>query len=227
MGNIDITILYLTVNKIPEDFAKYQRGVLMEAIGNYPLISISRQPMNFGKNLLDTDKQSYENIYRQMLRGAKEATTDYIAIAEDDVLYPKEHFSFFRPPLDTFAYNQNRFALFTWGEPIYNWRNRKSNCTLIAPRKLMIEALEERFAKYPNGMPPEYVGELGRERVDKWLGVTIRKSVEVYSSISVIQFNHDEATEDRQKRHRKSLGPIKAYDMPHWGRAEDLVSKYK
>lgn len=163
-----------------------------------------------------------------MLRGAKIATTDYVAVAEDDVLYPKEHFDFYRPARDTFAYNQSRWALFAWGESTYSWRNRKSNCSLIAPRELMIEALEERFAKYPGDtMRPEHVGELGRERVDRWLGVTVRKSVEAFSEIPVIQINHASATEDRQRRQRKKLGPIKAYDIPFWGRAADVIKNYK
>jgi hypothetical protein len=220
----DLTIIYLTANKIPETFAKYQRKILLEAIGDYPLISISRKPMDFGHNLPDDGEYGYLNIYRQMLRVAKIATTDYVAIAEDDVLYPPEHFSFYRPEKDTFAYNQNRFALFTWGVPTYNWRNRKSNCTLIAPRLLMIEALEERFAKYPgNTMPKEYIGELGRERIDKMLKVQIRKSIEVYSERSVIQINHCQATENAQAKRRKALGPIKAFDIPFWGKAEDLI----
>lgn len=224
----DLTVIYLTANQIPELFAEYQRKILLEAIGDALLISISRKPLDFGINLLDADKQGYINIYHQMLRGAKLATTDYVAVAEDDTLYPKEHFTFYRPEKDTFAYNQNRFALFTWGIPTYSWRNRKSNCSLIAPRKLMIEALEERFAKYPGDtMPKEWIGELGRARVDKWLGVTVRKSTEVYSEVSIIQINHDDATEDRQKRHRKALGPMKAYDMPFWGKAEDLIKNYK
>lgn len=224
----DITILYLTASLIPETFAEYQRKILLEAIGDTPLISISRKPLDFGINLLDTDKQGYINIYHQMLRGAKLATTDYVAVAEDDVLYPKEHFAFYRPGKDGFAYNQNRLALFTWGTPTYSWRNRKSNCSLIAPRELMIEALEERFEKYPGDtMRKEHIGELGRERVDRWLGVTVRKSVEVYSEISIIQINHDDATEDRQKRHKKALGPIKAYDIPFWGKAEDLIKNYR
>lgn len=223
----DLTIIYLTASQIPESFAEYQRKILLEAIGNFSLISVSRKPLNFGQNIIDDGKKSYLNQYKQMLRAAKAATTDYVAIAEDDVFYSKEHFNFYRPEKDTFAYNQNRWALFTWGKPTYSWRNRKSNCSLIAPRELMIEALEERFAKYPGDtMPPKYVGEMGRERVDRWLGVTIRKSVEVYSEISIVQINHEDATEDRQKRRRKALGPMKAYDIPFWGRAEDLVKHF-
>jgi len=222
----DLTIIYLTASAIPKNFAEYQRKVLFEAIGDYPLISISREPLEFGQNLLDDGVRGTDNIYRQMLRAAKIAETDYVAVAEDDVLYPKEHFTFYRPDKDTFAYNQNRFALFNWGTPTYSWRNRKSNCTLIAPRKLMIEALEERFAKYPDPIPAERVGELGRERVEKNLGVTLRKSIEVFSEISVIQINHRDGSDPTQKRRSKNLGPMKAYDIPFWGKAADLIKHY-
>jgi hypothetical protein len=222
----DLTIIYLTANQTPEAFAEYQRKVLLEAIGDYPLISVSRKPMDFGKNILDNGEKGVDNIYRQMLRAAKVAETEYVAIAEDDTLYNKEHFNFYRPEKDTFAYDQNRFALFTWGVPTYSWRNRKSNCSLIAPRKLMIEALEERFAKYPESIPEKLVGELGRERIERNLGVTLRKSVEVFSEVSVVQINHEVGSEDRQIRHRKKLGQIKAYDIYYWGKAEDLIKHY-
>lgn len=222
----DLTIIYITASEIPESFAKKQREILLEAIGTFPLISISRKPLNFGYNMIDDGKKGVSNIYWQMLRAARIANTKFIAVAEDDAFYPKEHFTFYRPEEDTFAYNQNRFALFTWGDPIYSWRNRKSNCSLIAPRKLLIEALEERFKKWPEGTPDNLTGEVGRERVEKNLGITIRKSVEVFSEVSVIQFNHDNASEDRQIRHRKSLGQIKAYDLYQWGHAKDLVKFY-
>jgi hypothetical protein len=227
MKNPDLTIIYLTASEINEDFAKEQRQLLLEAAGNYPIISVSRKPLDFGLNIIDDGKRCSSNIYQQMLRAAKIAKTDYIAVAEDDTLYCKEHFTCYRPEKDTFAYNQHRVALFTWGRPTYSWRNRKSNCSLIAPRKLLIKALEERFAKYPNGTPPKHTGELGRERIEKKLGLKHYNSIEVYSKYAIIQFNHDTATEERQVNHKKRMGPIRFYDMPYWGRARDIVKKYK
>lgn len=208
----DLTLLFITAGKVPEKWGRFHAEQLAKL--PYPIITMR-----------DEEKLGYETIYRRMLEAAREATTPYVAMIEDDVLYPTEHFTF-RPELDTFAYNQNRFALFTWGIPTYNWRNRKSNCTLIAPRELMIEALEERFAKHPNGIPNEQCGELGRENVERWLGVSPRKSVEWYSNVSVIQINHDDASEDRQQRHRKDLGPIRAYNIPFWGPAAELIKHY-
>lgn len=207
----DLTLLFITAGQLPEQWAQFHQEQLDKL--PYPMITMR-----------DEKKLGEVFIYRRMLEGAKQVTTPYVAVIEDDVLYPPAHF-WFRPEMDTFAYNQNRWLLFTWGVPTYNWRNRKSNCTLIAPRELLIEALEERFSKHPNKW--SWVGELGRHNVEKKLGVTLRKSVEWHSKMSVIQINHDEATEDRQHRHRKELGPMRAYDFPYWGRAEELIKKFQ
>lgn len=222
----DYTVIYLTASLIPDSFAQYQRSVLIEAIGDAPVISVSRAPLDFGINILDDGEKCTSNIYRQMLRAAKLATTKYVIIAEDDTLYCKSHFTFFRPKDNAFGYNRNRATLFTWGEPLYHWRNRLSNCSLIAPRDLLIEALEERFAKYPKGIPEKIVGELGRGMVDRNLGVTVRDCEEAYSDTAIIQINHDFASENRQRNHRKSYGQIKAYDIPFWGKARDIVKKF-
>lgn len=223
----DITVIYLTASRIPKKFAETVRKTLKEAIGDTKLISVSRKPLDFGYNILDDGQKGVENIYRQMLRAAKIADTDYVAIAEDDTLYCKEHFEFFRPPMDTFAYNQNRWALFTWGVPTYSMRDRVSNASLIAPRKLLIEALEERFAKFPNGIPEKIVGELGRGMVDRNMGVKEQKCIWKYSGTSIIQFNHCNSSEERQRNKRKRMGMVRAFDINYWGRASDIVKLYE
>lgn len=223
---IDYTVIYLTANLIPEYFFEYQKDILLKATPA-PIISISRKPIDLGHNILDNGEKSTDNIYRQMLRAAKLADTKYIIIAEDDTLYSPDHFTFFRPKDNAFGYNRNRATLFTWGEPVFHWRNRLSNCSLIAPRKLLIESLEERFEKWPDIIPDSKVGELGRSMVDKRLGVTVRNCEEAYSKVNIIQFNHINGSEERQKTMRKSYGQIMAYDIPYWGKAADVVKLFK
>lgn len=223
----DLTILYLSASQIPESFGRWQREKLIEVVEDTPIISVTRKPLDFGLNIIDDGEKCTHNIYVQMLRAAKLATTKYIAVAEDDTVYPPGHFTFHRPADDTFAYDQNRMALFTWDTPMFHWRNRRSNCSLIAPRLLLIEALEERFAKWPKGIPEKLVGELGRGMVERNLKVTERKSEDVFNKYSIIQFNHEAASEERQRRHRKSYGPIKAFSVPVWGEASELVKNYK
>jgi len=209
----DLTLLYIHAGKLPAKWAAFHKEQLDKL--PYPII-----------DLYDEEKIGYQRIYEQLLIGAKQATTTFIATIEDDVLYPPEHFHF-RPNLDEVSYNQHRWALFTWGVPTYNWRNRVSNCSLIAPRELVIKALEERFAKWPDGVPTKWCGELGRHNLERWLRTTPVKKVEWYSKVGIIQLNHDGATEERAKIHLKDLGPVKAYDIPYWGKADELLKKYE
>lgn len=229
----NLTIIYITASEIKDSFAKKQREILIEAIGDTPIICVYRDPQKIpfeGQSnviyQLDTEKKCLSNIYFQILQAAKKATTEFVAIAEDDTLYNANHFTY-RPKNNEFLYNQNRFALFTWGDPIYSWRNRKSNATLIAPRKLLIEALEERFTKWPQGTPDHITGEVGRGMVERNLKITERKSVEIFGEVSVIQFNHANASENRQRNRRKKLGQIKVYDIYYWGHAKNLRKYYE
>lgn len=70
----DLTIIFLTANRVPEKWAEYHKQVLLEAIGDTPIITISFKPLDWGTNLIQTE-YSVDNIYRQMLRGAKVAKT--------------------------------------------------------------------------------------------------------------------------------------------------------
>lgn len=219
----DITGLFITANRVPEQWSKYHMEVLKAEIPEVPLVTVSRLQMPI-TTLLDNHETTYANIYRQMLRGAKLVTTPYIAMIEDDTLYCRQHFEVFRPKDDEFAYNRNRWSLFTWGEPTYSIKERISNCSLIAPTKLMIEALEERFTKYPEDT--EVVGELGKERTERHLRVTIRKRVDFFSDTSIVQFNHDYASDNVQINHSKKRGSVRAYDVPKWGHAAELVKKF-
>lgn len=222
----NITIIMLTANRVPKRWAEFHKEKLIEAAGYSPIITISREPLDWGVNLLDTEPYNISNIYFQLLRGAKAARTKFIAVAEDDTLYPKDHFDF-RPPTDTFAYNINRFGVFRWSRvPTYFWKDRFSNSTLIAPRKLAIEALEERFNKFPNGTPGGFTGELGRNNIEDKLGVIRRKAMQFSTEISVIRVDHELGVDRLSRTHRKGMGILRAYDIPYWGKAEEIVKKF-
>lgn len=222
----DLTVIYITSNEMPKKWVDFALGHLHKSIGDTPIISISRAPMALGTNLIDTAPKSYWNIYCQLLRGALLAKTPFVAMAEDDVLYTKEHFCEFRPAKDHVSYNRSRWSLFTW-DKIYCVRQRISNCSLIAPRELLIEALTERCIKHPNGAPDEITGEVGRAKVEKWLGVTNRACSEWYSYGPIVQLNHPDGSDATQKRKWKRHGQIRAYDIPYWGKATDIIKIYQ
>lgn len=222
----DLTIIYITANKMPKKWMDFQISHLLKSVKNTDIISISREKMNLGFNYIENDTKCYWNIYHQLLRGSKLATTPYIAMAEDDTLYTSEHFSEFRPELDEVAYDRSRWSLFVWErEPFYCLRQRISNCSLIASREYLIDALSEREDKYPQGN--NYVGEVGRHKVEKRLNVSLRKSTSYYSNNPIIQLNHPMGTDKTQQRQWKKHGQIKAFDIPYWGKAKDIIKIYE
>ena len=95
---------------------------------------------------------------------------------------------------------------------------------LIAPTELMIEALTERFA---SPMAYKIHGELGRNNIEEKLGITKRKRIEYFAEESSIRFDHDFGYDHASRHHRKKEGEIKAYDIPKWGRADELVKHFK
>lgn len=223
----DLTVIFMTCNELPEAWQEYHKKVLLEAIGDADLITMSMKPVDMpGLNILQDKPKSLSNIYWQILRACKIATTKYIAIAEADSLYPKEHFQY-RPRKEDFAYNRTHWSLFTWGDPIYSWRDRQGNYTMIAKREAVIRVLEERYEKYPEGTPEMHTGEIGRWMVEHWLELKENKVELFYTDIAVINICHELGMDDRSRRHRKTLGHIQALDVPYWGPSNKLIKNFK
>ncbi len=219
----DLTVIFLTENKLPPKWMKYQRKVLLEAVGDNKLITISRRPLKMGVNLIQKEPRSLINIYRQMLRGAKKAKTDYIAVAEDDTLYPSSHFTI-RPSKNVFAYNGSNWKLFNWGPPIYHSPLNALNYALVASRELVIDTLENRFKK--KGIDDKFAGELGKKKVWKKIGTRENRRVLFFTVTPVVNINHDKGFDPKAQAHRKPRGKFRAIEIPRWGKAEDLIKKW-
>lgn len=226
----DITAIFLTCNDLPKMWEEYHKGILLDSLQGAPLIAMSMKPMSFGNtdflNIIQGKPKSFSNIYWQLLRGARLATTDYIAVVEADTLYPREHFAQ-RPPMGTIGYNMNFWHLFTWGEPVYMWRNRRGNYSMLSDRMYVIEALEERFAKWPDGTPDRMTGEIGRPMVEHNLNISERKVHEFETTVAVVNIQHPFGSDEMQKNQRKRGGLIRAYDVPTWGKSADLIKKFQ
>lgn len=213
----DITAIYYTAEFIPKSFSVHVRQILHEATKDIPLIFIY-QPK-------DTPR-SHLQIYRNALSGAKSATTKYIALCEDDILYHKEHFEY-RPKAGIFAYNMSVWSIYTWVKPpLFSYKDRRNLSQLICERDLFIEAMEERFAKYPDD---------SKTRIDIWsepgkyesnLGVTERQSEKFNTDVPNIAFSHETALSFLNLGKRKKLGALRVTALPYWGTAEEIIKLY-
>jgi hypothetical protein len=222
----DLTCVYYSANKISDTFAKNTQSQLFEALGGMPLISVSQRPMNFGENIVVDLPVHHLSIYRQALIGAKNSKTMYIACCEDDVLYSPEHFNH-RPSPGSFFYNMNFWNISTWEKPMFTQKlsGRRNLSQLICERDVFIEAMEERFAKYPDGNV-----DLGTwaepSKYEKNLGVTVRSWEAFTTNPPNIVFSHETSLSYQNLGKRKKQGDIRALEVPYWGRAEDIMKLY-
>lgn len=228
----DCTIIYYTANRISQYFAHNTMKQLLVAAQGLPIIAVSQLPLHryanedFFNIVLGDIGQKYLNIYRQALEGARRAKTKYIAMAEDDILYSPDHYNY-RPTPGTFAYNVNVESLFTWiNPPIFGHKDRRNLHSLICEKDLFIEAMEERFAKYPSDdmVKMENWSEPGK--YEKLLRVTERVSEKFNSGIPNIAFSHPAGFQFKHLGTRKKLDRIRKTELPYWGTAEQVMSLY-
>ena len=213
-----------TANRVPKGWAEFHKVTLLNAVGKAPMVTISFEPLDFGRNILQSE-YSLINLYTQLLRGAKLAETKYIAIAEDDVLYHKKHFEL-RPEGDNLVYDMNRWCIHSWGPSVYYHKPHIANCGLIAPRKLFISALSERFEKFGRKWQSVMYKEVGRNEYERRCRISETPVQKKYASQPYLCFSHPGAGDPTQKHKSKRMWPVRALEIPVWGRADKIREKF-
>src|SRR3989344_3383100 len=89
----DMTIVYYTANVIDDYFAANTRKQLLKAIGDLPLITVSKKPIDFGQNIVVNTPRSHVSINRVAQPGVKPVQPKFVALAEDVFFYPPDHFN--------------------------------------------------------------------------------------------------------------------------------------
>jgi hypothetical protein len=210
----DLTILYYTANVIDK---KIEAPVIRSLKKHgYPIISVSQKPMELGTNILFKEGRSIQNIYKQVLIGAKAAKTKYVALCEDDCLYTADHFKF--RPDKPFGYNLNRWLLHLT-DNIFSYRKRPILSQCIAHREILIDNLEERFRL--SEIPKKYCGEMGC--FEKQLGMSLYE----FETFQTIKPNMVVC-------HKKGIMGRKLWgkdadtqhEIPHWGKSDYWVRKF-
>ena len=257
MTKDELTIIYYTSNHLEDTNPQFLKNTLRQlvmAIGDMPLIAVSLRPMDrpegykgqytnlvAGKDFTPRKEGRHHlNIYYQIMIGAKHAKTKYVAMAEDDILYSESHFHSgqikgeFEAHGDVFLYDMNKVSLFTWSNPpIFSYRSKRMVVNqLICPARLLVDSLEERFARLDKlllgGKSEEkligFWGDPGR--YEKQLGVTIRPTIQFYSQMPSIVFSHEHAYGYLSQGKRKRHGDIKIVELYDWGRAENILKLF-
>ena len=106
-------LVYYTDNHGDERLLKTCRTQILKCMEqyNYPIISVSQKPIDFGENYVMDLPRSTISIYKQILNGVKKSSADIIFLVEHDLLYHPSHFDFTPARKDTFYYDHNRWSV--------------------------------------------------------------------------------------------------------------------
>ncbi len=150
------TIIYYTSNHEDPIFEQKIIADLLSKKGDLPLISVSQKPMDLGQNICVGEVgQSYVNEWRQILLGAKIATTDYLIMAESDVLYAPEYFQFEPQGEDLYRYD-NVWVMWSARKHRNFHRKYYSEGVQIVKREYFINLLEDFLKDYPDWCNENY-----------------------------------------------------------------------
>jgi hypothetical protein len=216
-----ITVIYYTSNTENPDFENRIQKTLLENKGDFPLISVSQKPLSLGENICvgDVGRSSF-NQWRQVQIGLKFAKTKYVALAESDFLYPKEHFLFLPTEEDVFYVPFTVYQLCTMKNKIHKFilmHQRFREGTSIVSKNYLLKALDEILGdtdfwkpgiEKPRDMP-RYLFE--------------GKNVKVYKNrIPLVTFRTDQG----MHQHIHDDHPSGLDQISFWGKADELMRVY-
>jgi len=138
------TIIYYSDGHIDEDLARAVKKNLVKAAANIPIISVTQEPMKFGKNIcVGTKPRSNRSIYEQILAGLEAAEPgSVIYLCEHDVFYCSSHFAHVPEVKERIEYNQNRFY-WAVGQPEYlPARGKWALSQIVAYREYLMEQVK-------------------------------------------------------------------------------------
>jgi len=233
----EITVVYYTDNSLKnkeiENLCK--RSILNIGIN---IISVSQKPIDFGYNICVGDiGRSHLSLFKQILAGVEQVTTKYVALAEHDCLYCKEHFNWIPPRDDIFYYNVNHW-LVDWNTGMYSYVRRKVLSMMVANTALTLQAARDKIKMLSAGAlirkgkagacefgvcdnREAFVDELN---AIKNMGKDFGKDINQYNAAS---FKTNTCNIDI--RHNSNFsggkrGKNRCYEIPYWGKFEDIIN---
>lgn len=220
---MELTILYYTHNRENQEFENKIIQNLVKQAGDIPIISVSQKPIDLGKNIYIGDVGcSYLNEWRQILIGAKEAKTRFVALAESDVLYPPDYFSFIPTEDGIFRYD-NVWILYKDTKMGHSFRRKKyTEGAQICSRDYLINKLEEHL----EGQPEWFDGRMTIRDKNGKRKLNLRKMPFKFfnGKNSCVSFK----TGDGVRKYTETLkgGEYRKMSLPYWGNADELRKEY-
>lgn len=230
---VTTSIVYYTDNFLDEPLATICRERLKEAADGKPIISVSQKPLDFGENICVGEiGRSHLSIFKQVLVGLERVKTKYVALAEHDCLYTKEHFNWI-PPEDTKFYYNVHCWFVRPSDGMYSYFRRKVLSMMIANTELTLNACREKVEILKSGIIIRK-GQLGacefgvcenhKAYVDyiasqKDFGKDIGqyKAVAFGTELPCLDIRHGKNFTGNRKADKR------CYELPYWGEFENIL----
>lgn len=138
-------IVYYTDNRCEERILRTVRDQLLTCRENYRIISVSQMPIHFAdENIIVEERRSKLTMFKQILIGLEELSTDAAFLVEHDVIYHPCHFDFNPPRDDVYYFNKNVWKVDARsGKCLYYLTGRVSQ--LCANRELLVEHYKKKI----------------------------------------------------------------------------------
>ena len=206
-----VSIVYYTANMEDEVFEQKIRDNISKA--NLPIISVSRKPIDFGKNIcIGEQPVCYSNLWKQLLIGLKEAKTEFCIAAESDCLYPPEYFTFI-PPTKDMVYRYGNVWVY-WKSRTKFWKKPRCEGAQMCCREYWIERLEYILRQNLDHWRP-------MEQPNKMVARLFKKEG-WWTGRPVITFKTDRGISG--KTSMVKISPVTR--LPYWGTSEEVRKKY-
>ena len=225
----NLTVLYYTANRIPEVFAERVRKHLRSVVGGLPILSVSQHPVDLGRNICVGEIGfSLTNLYTQLLVGAERVQTDFVVMAEDDVLYTEAHFAEYELEQDgLFHYDMNKWGAMAWRHtPRFTCSNRLVLNQMVCHRDLLIDTARERLKiDLSQCDPGDVFIEPGRYRK---CCRGVRRHAKIFNSSGKpsVVIEHFYGLAGQGQNVRKRMPPLRADVLDGWGSVDDVLLNY-
>lgn len=204
------TVLYYSASVENPEFEQKIINNLKKQAGDIPIISITRKPIDLGKNICIGEQPiCYSNSFKQILIGLKEAKTKFCIAAESDCLYPPEYFQF-TPPVEDKVYRYINLWVHFDGRDKF-WKKNWVEGAQMCGREHWIKSIEN-ILENPNSWEPESFKFIFQEKDENsWSG---ENPVLYFKTRQGIGFK----TGYNQK--------IATKELPYWGTSQEVKNNY-
>ncbi len=249
------TILYLTDNSLDERIATTCRRILLREAQGQPIVCVSQKPVDWpeAQNVVVGEiGRNWISLYRQLLAGIDVAQTDWVVVAEHDVIYPACHLQYQPDDPSMFHYNLNVWLVVGPGsnhpeiEGMFSyWVNKDRSprlvlSQLICHKELLRASLTERLNILENGADwdkqflgcgePGVVSTRALEKARTYAVSGHPVQLQPYLADYLTKYQHETFETEIPTidiRHGTNFtgakrGSRRRYELPYWGRWSDI-----